>query len=210
MPDYEASYRRIVSGLPKGSSAVDLGCGIGLLLFWLHHSRPGFLQLAGVDISEAQLARARKYLPKSIALVQEEAATFLRRNLRSFAAVFCTDILEHVETDDELLELLELARGSLLPGGLMICQVPNMANLGGTRSRYIDLTHSRGFTSSSLLQLLECAGFRESQIVKREAADTTQWLRTCVENIVHRAIYRICGVGDEQHFARNLIGTGKA
>jgi predicted TPR repeat methyltransferase len=163
----------------------------------------GLFQLTGVDISERQLAIAMKNLPDAITLVQEEATAVLKRNAHSFDAVFCTDLLEHMETDDEMLEFLEVAKESLLPGGLMICQVPNMANLMSMQLFYIDVTHSCRFTDLSLLQLLECTGFRECQIIKRKAADSTQWVRMSVENCVHWAIYRICGVGDERHFPEN-------
>jgi 2-polyprenyl-3-methyl-5-hydroxy-6-metoxy-1,4-benzoquinol methylase len=210
MPDYEASYGRIVSGLPQGSRILDAGCGIGFLLFWLQQSRPEHFELVGVDISKPQITLAKKHLPETVTLLHEKAADFLGRNPRSFSAVFCTDVLEHIETDDEMLEFLECVRNSLLPSGLFICQVPNMANVIGAYARYIDLTHVRGFTDISLLQLLECAGFRECQIVRRKAADATQWFRLLVENSLHRVVYRICGVGNEEHFSRNLIGVGKA
>jgi 2-polyprenyl-3-methyl-5-hydroxy-6-metoxy-1,4-benzoquinol methylase len=210
VPDYEASYGHIVSELAKGSRVLDLGCGIGFLLFWLESTRPGSFYLTGVDVSEPQLALARRYLPSAIALAREEAAMFLEGSARSFNAVFCTDVLEHIETEDELLHLLELVKGSLVPGGIFVCQVPNMANLASTHLRYIDLTHARGFTDLSLLQLLECAGFRECRIVRRRAADITQWIRMTVEHLLHRVIYRICGIGDERHFGKVLIGTGKA
>jgi SAM-dependent methyltransferase len=209
VPDYEASYGCVASELAKGSRVLDLGCGIGFLLFWLESVRPGLFHLTGVDVSEPQLALAQKYLPSAVALVRKDAAAFLEGNPQSFNAVFCTDVLEHIETEDELLQLLELVKNSLLPGGLFICQVPNMANLTGAHSRYIDLTHQRGFTDLSLLQLLECADFRECRIVTRKAADATQWIRMSVEHLLHRAIYRICGVGNERHFGRNLIATGK-
>ncbi|MFY9531128.1 MAG: class I SAM-dependent methyltransferase [Candidatus Acidiferrales bacterium] len=155
IPGYEASCGCIVSGLPTGTQILDIGCGVGFLLFWLQHSRPIF-ELTGVDISERQLALAKKHLPEAITLLREEATLFLQHNPHSFAAMFCTDVLEHAETDDELLQLLEFAKESLLPGGFIICQVPRMANLTGMHSRYIDLTHSHGFTDLSLLQLLEC------------------------------------------------------
>jgi 2-polyprenyl-3-methyl-5-hydroxy-6-metoxy-1,4-benzoquinol methylase len=209
MPDYEASYGEIASGLPQNCDVVDLGCGLGFLLFWLHQSRPGRFQLTGVDVSEAQLALGRKYLPGTITLVREEATTFLERNARSFRAIFCTDVLEHLESDDELLRFLELVKGSLSPGGFLVCQVPNMANLVAPRSRYIDLTHTRGFTSTSLLQLLESVGFCECRIMKRKPADTTQWMRMSLESLIHRMIYRVCGAGDERHFHRNLIGVAR-
>jgi 2-polyprenyl-3-methyl-5-hydroxy-6-metoxy-1,4-benzoquinol methylase len=210
VPDYEASYGTIVSEISKGSGVLDLGCGIGFLLFWLESTRPGLFQLTGVDVSEPQLALARKFLPATTTLVREEARAFLERGAGPFSAIFCVDVLEHVETEDELLHLLELVKRSLLSGGLFVCRVPNMANLTSTHLRYIDVTHSRGFTDLSLMQLLECVGFRECQIVRRKAADTTQGIRMSVEHVLHRLIYKICGVENERHFGRMLIGTGKA
>jgi 2-polyprenyl-3-methyl-5-hydroxy-6-metoxy-1,4-benzoquinol methylase len=210
IPDYEASYGHIVSRLPHGSKILDIGCGIGFLLFWLQQSRPERFDLVGVDISKPQIALAKRHLPETVTLLNEKAADFLARNPRSFSAVFCTDVLEHIETDDEMLEFLERARNCLLPSGLFVCQVPNMSNLTSAHVRYVDLTHARGFTDFSLLQLLECAGFSESEIVRRKAADMSQLLRMVIENSIHRVIYRICGVGNEEHFSRNLIGVGKA
>ena len=210
MPDYEASYGGIIADVPKGSRILDLGCGIGFLLFWLQKSRPDRFELVGVDISAPQINLAKSHIPETVTLLHEEATDFLARNPQSFSAIFCTDVLEHVQTDDEMLDFLELVKRSLLPSGLFICQVPNMSNLASAHVRYIDLTHARGFTDFSLLQLLECVGFRECQIVRRKAADASQWLRLLVEYSVHRVIYKICGVGNEEHFSKNLIGIGKA
>lgn len=210
VPEYEACFGELVAALPEGSRILDIGCGLGFLLFWLENSRPGRFQLTGIDLSESQLTLARKYLPARIALVHGEATSFLQRNTESFGAAFCTDVLEHLESEDHLIELLELVKRSLLPRGLMICQVPNMANLTSSHMRYIDLTHKRGFTEMSLVQLLECVGFRECQLVRRKAADSTQWLRMLIEDLIHRAVHRICGFGGASHFRRTLIGIGKA
>ena len=210
MPDYEAGYGRIIADVPKGSRVLDIGCGIGFLLFWLQKSRTDRFELVGVDISAPQINLAKRHLPGTVTLLHEDATDFLARNPEPFSAIFCTDVLEHVESDDEMLDFLELVKRSLLPSGLFICEVPNMSNLVAGHVRYIDLTHARGFTCSSLLQLLECSGFRECQIIPRQAADASQWLRLFLEDSIHRVIYRICGVGNEEHFSRNLIGSGKA
>lgn len=210
MRDYEASFQGLVSALPESSPILDVGCGVGFLLFWLQYSRPGRFQLTGIDISGVQLSFAKKHLPDCVTLLKQDAVSFLENKSRSFAAVFCTDILEHVEGDNELLQLMQLIRNSLEPGGVVICQVPNMANLTSLQLRYIDLTHTRGFTDSSLIQLLECAGFSECHIIERKAADFTQWTRMFFEKLLHRAIYRICGVANERHFHRSVAAVGKA
>jgi len=210
MPEYEASMREPLSALPSSSRILDIGCGVGFLLFWLERSNGDRFQLTGVDVSPAQLSLARKYLPNRVMLIEQDAANFLGNKQRAFDAVFCTDILEHVESDNELLELMELIKNSLEPSGMVICQVPNMANLTSLQLRYIDLTHTRGFTGASLIQLLECSGFQECHVVARPASHLTQWLRMCVEKLMHRAIYRICGVATERHFHRSIIAVGRA
>ena len=209
MGDYQASFQDLVSSLPESSRILDLGCGIGFLLFWLERSNLGKFQLTGIDVSPNQLVLARKHLPEHVMLFEQDAATFLENKSRAFSAIFCTDILEHIEGDNELLQLMQLIRNSLEPGGIVVCQVPNMANLTGLQLRYIDLTHTRGFTGSSLLQLLEGSGFRDCRVINRCAADFTQRIRMSVEKVLHRFVYRICGVGNERHFHRTIIAVGK-
>ena len=210
MPDYKASLQDLLSALPFSSRILDIGCGAGFLLFWLDRRNGERFQLTGIDVSPTQLSLARKHLPNRVMLIEQDAANFLRNKSRVFDAVFCTDILEHVESDNELLELMQLIKNSLEPGGLVICQVPNMANLTSLQLRYIDLTHTRGFTGASLIQLLECSGFQECRVVERHASDFTQWLRMWLEKLMHRAIYRICGVATERHFHRSIIAMGRA
>jgi 2-polyprenyl-3-methyl-5-hydroxy-6-metoxy-1,4-benzoquinol methylase len=209
MGDYQASFHSLVSSFPESSRILDIGCGLGFLLFWLHRSSFGKFQLTGIDVSPSQLALARKHLPEHVMLFEQDAATFLENKSRTFCAVFCTDILEHIEDDNELLQLMQLIRNSLEPGGTIICQVPNMANLTSLQLRYIDLTHTRGFTGSSLLQLLECSGFQDCRVINRYGADFTQRIRMSVEKLLHRVVYRICGVGNERHFHRSIIAVGK-
>ena len=210
LPEYEAAFGEIIGDLPTGSPVLDIGCGVGFLLYWLEHKRPGLFRLQGIDVSARQLQLAERNLASTVKLFHEDARDFLGRNRNKFATIFCTDLLEHIEGEDDLLEILERAKRALVPGGLFVCRVPNMANLVSMQLRYLDLTHVRGFTHLSLLQLLECAGFSECKMISRKAADPAQWLRMRIERLVHYIIYRICGVGHERHFARPIVGIGKA
>lgn len=210
VPDYEASFGSVVSSVPEGAAIADVGCGMGFLLYWLHKTRPNRFRLFGVDISAAQLAAARIQLQQGVSLQEGEAEAFLKAHPKSFHLIFCTDLLEHIENEDEMLELVEYARDALVPGGSFVCRVPNMANLISPQLRYVDLTHRRGFTSLSLLQLLEAAGLSQCSILEPKAADAGQWVRMTAERLVHRVVYRLCGVGNERHFSRMLMGVGKA
>lgn len=207
--EYEAEFGTLARRIPVGTPVVDLGCGIGLLLYWLQTAHAGRFSTIGVEISEPQLALAQR-LGANAELRQGEASAFLRNGSRQFGAIFCTDLLEHLESEDAVLELVELARAALVPTGLFICRVPNMANLTGAHIRYIDLTHSRGFTAASLVQLLDCAGFHQTWIEPRRHADYRQKVRLGFESAVHRMLFRLCGVGDEKHFGRTIVGVGRA
>jgi 2-polyprenyl-3-methyl-5-hydroxy-6-metoxy-1,4-benzoquinol methylase len=210
IPDYEASFGDLIKSAPPGSSIADVGCGMGFLLHWLHETRPGRFQLSGVDLSAAQLKEARLHLHDSVRLVQSDARSFLEASVGSFQVVFCTDLLEHIADEDEMLDLVEHARSALLPGGYFVCRVPNMANLVSPQLRYVDLTHRRGFTAASLLQLLEAGGLSQCSILRPKPADTGQAVRMMLERSVHRFVYRLCGVATERHFSRMLLGIGRA
>jgi 2-polyprenyl-3-methyl-5-hydroxy-6-metoxy-1,4-benzoquinol methylase len=207
--DYECEFGCLLTRAPQNAPIVDIGCGMGLLLYWLSRTRSKQFSLAGVDLSEAQLGLARKNLPGGVEIFCDTGAAYLRKNPGRYSAVFCTDLLEHIEGDDDLLELLELSREALVPGGLFVCRVPNMANLAGSHLRYIDMTHTRGFTATSLVQLLEGAGYSKAWIEPRQAADASQWLRIRIEYLLHWTVFRICGVGTERHYGRTIVGVGQ-
>lgn len=209
MANYECEFASVLERAPKNAPIVDIGCGMGFLLYWLSRTRAQQFSFVGVDLSEAQLAFARKHLAAGVEIVNAAAAEYLREHPRRFAAIFCTDVLEHLEDDDELLEVLERAREALLPGGLLVCRVPNMANLTAANIRYIDMTHTRGFTSNSIVQLLEAVGFSKVWIQPRRAEDASQWLRLRIEYWLHRIVFRICGNNTQRHFTRTITAIGQ-
>lgn len=210
MREFEAGFGSIVAKLHPGSEVLDIGCGAGFFLYWLAVTRGDQYRLTGIDISEPMLEIGRRFLPESIRLVIQDTLAFLTSNVGRFGGIFCTDVLEHIEGEDSLLKLVEASRAALVPGGWFTCRVPNMANLVSPQLRYIDLTHKRGFTTLSLLQLLECGGLSDCRIIKRKPADVGQALRLSVEHLLHRIVYRVCGVGNERHFTRVLVAAGRA
>lgn len=198
-------YGDIIASLPPGSRILDLGCGTGFLLNWLSR-QPGITAI-GVDGSATQVDIARRCLPE-VEVVCEDGLEFLNRNQKTFSGIFCTDVLEHIYNEDNMLAFVESAREALLNGGFFFCRMPNAANLTATYSRYIDLTHERSFTSASILQLLEAAGLRDCRIVPIRMAHMSGRIRLVLERLIHRAIFRLCGHDLEKVFTSNVCAIG--
>ena len=99
----ELMYGPLVDRLPPGAVVVDIGCGAGFFLRWLS-KRPG-LRLLGVDACEGQAECARLAAPKA-EIVVEDGLSFLKDKTSVFGAVFCIDIVEHIETDEDCFHFL--------------------------------------------------------------------------------------------------------
>jgi hypothetical protein len=123
--------------------------------------------------------------------------------------MFCTDVLEHIP-EDALLEWVETARAALAPGGVFVCRVPNAANLTGSQARYIDLTHERCFTVQSLEQLLTAGGFARSRVLPIRTGHLTGRVRSAMEKLLHRAVYKVCGASANGVFTTNLVACAEA
>jgi cyclopropane fatty-acyl-phospholipid synthase-like methyltransferase len=201
----DLTHGDLIARLPAGSEILDLGCGTGYLLSWLGR-HPGIVPV-GVDASAGQAALARRFLP-DLDIESSEGLDYLRRNAGRFKGIFCTDVLEHLPGDDLRLEWLDAAREALQPGGFFYCRVPNAANLLGARGRYMDLTHDKIFTETSLLQLLEAARFRSCRVVPIRAAHLSGRVRLAAEALLHKMIYRLCGNTLERVFTGNVCAVG--
>lgn len=97
---------------PPGARVLDLGTGVGAMAAELHRRYPG-ITLTGVDLSEAQLARARALHPVAdYVLADAEALPFADA---SFDRVHGSWVLEHVR--DPVRVLCEVRR-VLAPSGV--------------------------------------------------------------------------------------------
>ncbi len=201
----ERTLGPLITNLPASSQVVDIGCGAGHLLHWI--SQRGQLELTGVDQSEDQLQIARKSL-KCVEFCQEDGLSFLYSHVDTFAGIFCFDVLEHIPGEDNLLAWIEAARSSLRDGGFFCCRCPNGANLLANYSRYIDLTHQRMFTRTSLTQLLEAGGFADTQVVPLRSGWWGGGMRLRVEAGVHRMVYHLCGRRPEPVVTTNVCLVG--
>ena len=195
----------LIKALPKGSRVLDLGCGTGRFINFLTQFK--HIDPVGIDVSEPQIEKALEKTP-NCKFYRVEGMSFLKDNKGKFDAIFSFDVLEHIEGEDNLLALMESVRDGLNDGGFFVCIVPNGANLTAAFVRYADFTHQRLFTSSSLHQIFEAAGFTKNRVIQLQAGHVLGSIRLYIMRFLHRILFRLCGRGYEKHFDSNICFIG--
>lgn len=140
----------------RQSHILDVGCGSGSLVWWMQQR--GYVNAAGIDVSAELVQVAGTLGVRNIE--QADLRDYLGSRPAAYDLLILRDVLEHFDRG-WILEVLELCRRSLKPGGVLAVQVPNAeAPLWG-RIRYGDFTHEMAFTEGALRQLLAVTGYRD-------------------------------------------------
>jgi 2-polyprenyl-3-methyl-5-hydroxy-6-metoxy-1,4-benzoquinol methylase len=202
--DMDLTFGPLLADKKPNARILDLGCGTGFLLSWLV-TKP--ITVVGVDSCSQQLAVAANSLP-NVDLVCEDGLAYLNKHVGEFDGIFCMDVLEHIPGEDALLEWVQAIVAATVPGGFICCRTPNAANLTGVYGRYMDLTHVRAFTRTSLFQLLEAAGMTRLSLVPQRAGHIRGRVRLTIETLVHKAVFRLSGRPYENAFAANVCVVG--
>jgi len=80
------------------------------------------------------------------------------------AAITAIQVVEHLDVE-ALLEFLDIAMRALAPGGLLLLETPNPANLTvGANSFYLDPSHERPLPAELLSFLVRSRGFADVEV----------------------------------------------
>lgn len=139
--------------LPESAAIVELGCGHGRMLNYLHQK--GFTNVKGIDISQEQVNLA---LRDALDAEHADVFEYLDRVPSSLDAVIAIDFVEHF-TKEELLRMFQSLHDAMKPGAVLLLQTPNGEGLFSRQVMYGDLTHQTILTPGSLGQLLRATGF---------------------------------------------------
>jgi methionine biosynthesis protein MetW len=169
---------KIVLGLMEKNvkgKILDIGCGDGFISSVI--AKETGAEVHGLDISRDAVSKARERgIDARVVNLDKDALPF---GERSFDAVFCGDVIEHVH-DTEIL--LENIYGILKAGGYLILSIPNIASwynrgflLIGMMPTWVESSlrtytgnrfiktgsgHIHAFTKRSLMEMLELKGFQ--------------------------------------------------
>ena len=108
--------------LTGGEKVVDIGCGPGSSLDYL----PADIVYCGIDISQTYIESARKKYGERGRFFVGSAADFpegARNELHHADVVLSNGVLHHL-SDEEAVQMLDLAKNILKPGGRLICVEP--------------------------------------------------------------------------------------
>jgi O-antigen chain-terminating methyltransferase len=138
---------------------VDLGCGRGE---WLALLRAAGVTARGVDANTAFVSAGRT---RGLDMELSDALGYLQAlPPDSVDMVTAFHVIEHLTTED-LLALLEAARGVLRPGGCLLLETPNPTNLVmAACDFYNDPTHRSPLPPALTEYLLSTQGFRDVEV----------------------------------------------
>ncbi len=143
----------------RNASILDIGCGFGSLIKMLKNE--GYTNLKGIDLSESQVKIAKEFGLNEVEV--NDISSYLSDKESHFDVITGIDIIEHF-SKDELVDLLNLIKKSLKPGGIAIFRTPNNDAPFATVFANGDFTHENYMNSSSAQQLSLSIGFTNIEV----------------------------------------------
>jgi O-antigen chain-terminating methyltransferase len=140
---------------------VDVGCGRGELLEILQEKG---LKGRGVDCSSAMVSYCQA---AGFDATLEDGVSYLDRlDAESVGAVTAFHVIEHLPFP-ALVALFDASFRALAPGGLIIFETPNPANLlVASRWFYLDPTHLKPLPAEMVAMIAEARGFAAIEVLE--------------------------------------------
>ena len=128
----------VQNAVTQNAPLLDIGCGRGE---WLHIMKDSNLVAIGIDTN---VASVQECSAQGLNVSHADAITYLSNaKEKSLGAITLFQVLEHLPFAT-MVHLLRLALRALVPGGVLIAEVPNSETLSvGASTFWIDPTHER-------------------------------------------------------------------
>ena len=154
-----------------GDTVLEVGAGIGNISGRLMARRLRYVA-AEKDPLHLHALHNRFLRTPNVAVqrIDPESAEDLAPFAGSFDTVLCLNVIEYLDDPGRVLDLL---RGALKPGGLLLVLVPNAPALFGSLDRR--LGHKRRYGAREARQLLESHGFAVDSLRTINKAGMPTW-----------------------------------
>lgn len=157
-----ATYGPYISEFDN-ARVLEIGPGRGELIELLL-DRSYIKSVEAVDLDQGVVQKLNEYFDREVVIRVDDTEKFLREGNREYDLIFMTHVLEHVAHVDTV-PLLKAIEQALSDRGVFICEVPNCANIFVGGAIYAsDFTHRVMYTSESLRQVMDMAGFGDVTI----------------------------------------------
>jgi len=145
----------------KKSRLLDIGAGYGFLLNELHKN--GYKNIVGIEISGERRNIALEHCPVEIMALDVNRPN---TDIGDFNVVTLFHVLEHVS---QPVDFLKCIRKFIKPGGVLICEVPNVEELLLEEcEQYNDFywirAHLSYFSQKTILECLRKAQYRHVEV----------------------------------------------
>ena len=149
-----AEYLPLLNEIDPSAPLLDLGCGRGE---WISLVSSTGRTAFGVDHNSLFVDQC---VTNGLDVTRADLIEALRgQEVGSLGVVTLFQVLEHLQFD-QVVEILDLSLQALIPGGVLIAEVPNAKNLQvGSGTFWIDPTHNRPWYPELLEFLARHTGF---------------------------------------------------
>lgn len=157
--DYENDFNwKLAECVPKNKKILDVGCATGNMGKYLIEQKGATVY--GLDISSKAIQQASKVLNKAVCLnIEKKSVPFKEL----FDVILFGDVLEHLF---DPMNMLKKIKKNLKKNGLIICSIPNIANIEIRLSLLLgnfdysdfgilDRSHIRFFTLKTIKQMFQ-------------------------------------------------------
>lgn len=157
----EAAWRQIGALLqrryiPASSRVLDIATDLGYFI-------------RNIDVEErwaSDLRDTSAHLPDGIRFVRSDGLALAEVVPNDyFDVVFMSNYLEHLQSGEQVIQQLGVARRLLRPGGSLIVLQPNIKLVGAAYWDFID--HRVPLTRESLVEAATLAGFATLEVIER-------------------------------------------
>lgn len=148
----------------NNASILEVGPGFGELMDYLVLEKK-YSRYQAIDNSKDVVDYCNSKHDKKAIHIESLNQFFGDNGSEKYDAILMFHVLEHIQKEN-VIEILSILRNALAEGGVLIIEVPNIANpIVGLYLYYSDFTHETPFTSISLAYALKKAEFKDALIV---------------------------------------------